>query len=66
MQHPSSAGCLGARRREESALVRIEILVDTFDPPEGTLVADDGESIPFAGWLDLLRVLSELLEVRRP
>lgn len=46
--------------------MRIEISVDTFDPPEGTLVADDGEAIPFAGWLDLLRVLSELLEVRRP
>lgn len=45
-------------------LVRIEISVDTFDPPEGTLVADDGEAISFAGWLDLLRVLSELLEVR--
>jgi hypothetical protein len=42
--------------------VRIEISVDTFDPPEGVLVADDGEAIRFAGWLDLLRVLSELLE----
>jgi hypothetical protein len=55
-------------RREVSRkvdLVRIEISVDTFDPPEGTLVADDGEAIPFEGWLDLLRVLSELLEAKR-
>ena len=42
--------------------MQIEISVETMDPPQGTLVADGGESISFAGWLDLLRVLSELLE----
>jgi hypothetical protein len=51
----------GSRRL---TLVRIEISVEMVDPPRGTLVADGGESIRFVGWLDLLRVLSELLEAK--
>jgi hypothetical protein len=42
--------------------MRIEISVDATEPPQGTVVIEEAEPIPFAGWLDLLRVLSDLLE----
>ena len=31
------------------------------DPLEGEAALEDGERIPFTGWLGLLKVLSELL-----
>lgn len=42
--------------------MQIEISVEELDPPKGSVVADGGEAIVFAGWMDLLRVLSQLLE----
>lgn len=48
----------------------VHIWLDADDPPIGRLafVSGDGEpatvQIPFVGWLDLLRVMSELLAER--
>jgi len=44
--------------------VRIEIVTDENDPPSGQVFTDGGDRIAFAGWLDLLRVLGELLAGR--
>lgn len=44
--------------------MRIEIVTDENDPPSGQVLTDDGDPIAFAGWLDLLRVLAELLAGR--
>ena len=44
--------------------MRIEIWVDGTDPPTGR-VGDRGGSVPFCGWIDLLAVLSEVLEAPR-
>lgn len=41
--------------------MRIEIWVDSTDPPVGR-VDDHGESVPFCGWIDLLAVLSVVVE----
>ena len=45
-------------------MVRIEIWVDGTDPPTGH-VGDDGEPMPFCGWIDLLAVLSDILGAAR-
>ena len=39
----------------------ITIRVDVLRPPSGALVVDQGDSQPFAGWLELLGILSRLL-----
>ena len=39
----------------------ITIRVDAVGPPSGALVVDQGNSQPFAGWLELLGILSRLL-----
>jgi hypothetical protein len=44
--------------------VRIEIVTQENDPPSGQVLTDGGDPIAFAGWLDLLRVLAELLARR--
>lgn len=41
--------------------MRIEIWVDSTDPPVGR-VDDHGEAVPFCGWIDLLAVLSDVVE----
>jgi hypothetical protein len=49
--------------------MRIELLVAAAEPVSGTVVSshDDGTSptapVGFHGWLDLLRALSDLLEI---
>lgn len=45
-------------------MVRIQIWVDGTDPPTGR-VGDHGEPVPFCGWIDLLAVLSDVLETSR-
>ena len=45
----------------EHAEVRIEVVTATNDPPSGQILTGDREPIAFAGWLELIRVLSELL-----
>lgn len=40
--------------------MRIEIWVDSSDPPAGR-VEEDGEALPFCGWIDLLAVLSRVV-----
>jgi hypothetical protein len=42
--------------------VLIHVRVEASEPPRGRLWPDRGPVIEFSGWLDLLRVLSELLE----
>ena len=37
------------------------IWVDQTDPPTGH-VGDDGSGVPFCGWIDLLAVLTGILE----
>jgi len=44
-------------RRCDSGSVRIEIWVDEIDPPTGRV-----SDMPFRGWIDLLAVLSRVLE----
>jgi len=45
--------------------VEVALRFETTDPPTGEArVGDDGRA--FVGWLELLRVLSELLEPERP
>lgn len=39
----------------------ITIRVDGFRPPSGEVGADEHESVPFAGWLQLLGLLDQLL-----
>ncbi len=39
----------------------IELVFAACDPPEGCLRAEDGETRCFAGWLGLLRALSDLI-----
>ena len=41
--------------------MHIDIWLDGTDPPEGR-VGDDGRDVAFSGWIDLLSVLSRLLE----
>lgn len=40
--------------------MRIEIWIDGTDPPTGHV--GDGEPVPFCGWIDLLAVLSQILD----
>ncbi len=44
--------------------VRIEIVVDGTDPPAGQVLHDHA-AVPFRGWIDLLAVLSGVLEPAR-
>lgn len=44
--------------------VLIRLTFDSQDPPVGRAVLDDGLEEPFEGWLHLLRILSQALEVR--
>lgn len=42
----------------------IRLRVDETNPPCGEVGADGEEAFGFSGWLDLMRVLSELIEGR--
>ena len=53
-----------ARARCDAGRVRIEILLDATDPPVGR-VGHDGAQVAFRGWIDLLAVLSDVLEASR-
>lgn len=46
-------------------MVMIHVRVDEREPPCGEVSGDDTAAVAFSGWLDLLRVLSELLEAPR-
>jgi hypothetical protein len=48
--------------------MRIELQIDQTQPPAGGIAvrrddgpASDGGTIPFSGWLDLIRVLEQLI-----
>lgn len=49
----------GARADPEPVLIHVR--VEVTEPPCGLLWPDEGEPVAFSGWLDLLRVLSDLL-----
>jgi hypothetical protein len=51
-------------RRCDARIVHIDIWVDSTDPPVGR-VGDDADAQPFVGWIDLLAVLSGILESPR-
>ena len=42
--------------------VLIKIWIDEPSPPRGRTETEEGEERPFAGWLQLLAMLNELLE----
>ena len=39
----------------------IRVWIDRADPLAGTAAVEGAEPLPFQGWLELLRVLSELV-----
>jgi hypothetical protein len=43
---------------------RIQIDLDGTEPPTGLVAGDGGAACEFHGWLDLLRVLAELVDDR--
>jgi hypothetical protein len=45
--------------------VEVALRFETTDPPSGEASVDD-ERHPFVGWLELMRVLSELVETEGP
>lgn len=45
--------------------VIIHLRIENREPPRGQLWAEGHPPRPFSGWLDLLRLLSELVERRR-
>jgi hypothetical protein len=42
--------------------VDIRICVTVRQPPSGEVSTDGGEAHPFAGWLQLLKILSDILK----
>ena len=42
--------------------MRIEIELEATEPPSGLVVGPDEERVRFTGWLELLRVLSDLFQ----
>ena len=49
------------RRARQGLGVLITIRVDAVAPPSGDLAVDEGDPQPFAGWLELLGILTRLL-----
>ena len=47
----------------DAGIVRIEIWMDSADPPTGH-VSEAGEALSFCGWIDLLAVLSRVVATR--
>ena len=41
-------------------MLLIQLSIDTTEPPTGTAAIEGREPLPFKGWLDLLRLISEL------
>lgn len=50
-----------AAERVRLRLMLITIRVDAVGPPSGALAVDEGVPQPFAGWLELLGILTDLL-----
>jgi hypothetical protein len=50
-----------ALARATVAVVRITISLNASEPPSGTAELEGGEQEAFAGWLGMLKALSELL-----
>ncbi len=44
----------------QADVMRIELLIEPGDPPLGTICAPGEAPVAFAGWLDLLGILSAL------
>lgn len=42
--------------------MRIQINIDSGDPPSGMVLTAARPATPFAGWLELFRVISDLIE----
>jgi hypothetical protein len=54
-------GDVQRRRLQQALALMITIRVDGRAPPSGQIVVDEGPPIPFAGWLQLLGILSAAL-----
>lgn len=50
----------------DAALMRIELRVEDGDPPEGEVWSEGHPAQPFSGWLDLLRILADLVQLPAP
>ena len=50
-----------AANRVKVRWMLITIRVDAVKPPSGALAVDEGPPQPFAGWLELLGILTDLL-----
>jgi hypothetical protein len=51
--------------------VELRIIIEVFDPPSGVVVPGPGSAerdgaVAFVGWLDLLRVLADLVGSAHP
>jgi hypothetical protein len=46
--------------------VLIRLLIEKTQPLTGTAVAEGSDPLPFDGWLELLRVISELVDAATP
>lgn len=44
----------------------IRISVENVEPLTGTAAVEDGQELPFEGWMGLLDVISQLVNVKRP
>ena len=53
---------VGVGSQQHDGTVVITIRLDAMDPPAGTVRLHGGYPVAFAGWLGLLRVLSDLME----
>jgi len=60
IRHVPDAAAAG---RAHAGHVVIVIRLDATEPPTGEVGMQGAEPVPFAGWLGLLRALSELLGV---
>ena len=46
--------------------VLIRIMIETTQPLAGTAASETGDLLPFHGWLELLRVISQLVNDAAP
>lgn len=55
---------MSAARQPLPAVIRID--VDRSEPLAGTATLEDGDTLAFEGWMELMRVVAELLGATGP
>lgn len=48
-------------RGADMAVIQVQVSIDTTEPLTGTAFCEDREPVPFVGWLQMLRAVSELV-----